>query len=150
MIIGNGPTLLKTSFLVGWSELIFKLSTYTRSPFVYLLASPHFSFAFFIILLVFLRAFLTSPAIFFVWTHLLLGLSLSVSLLLHRCLGTFLILQRMETFLCLNIVYYCMQTCYIPSDICIFPPSSGTNYTPFQSFINPRTRPCIFINPMEF
>ena len=147
LIIGNEPTLLKTSFLVGWSELIFKLSIslcildslsslFICLFFYHLVSFPQSSFNFF--------------CYFFVWTHLLLGLSLSVSFLLHRCLGIFLILQRMETSLCLNITYYCMQTCYISSNICIFPPSSGTDHTPFQSSINSRTRPCIFINSMEF
>jgi len=40
---GNGPALLKASFLVGRSKLMFEPSTYMRSPSLYSMSFPRFS-----------------------------------------------------------------------------------------------------------
>ena len=70
-ITGNGPALLKASFLVGRSELMFEPSTHTRSPSLYSMAYPCFSPTFlFITLFIFLRAFSTSlAASLILWTN---------------------------------------------------------------------------------
>ena len=74
------------------------------------MAFPHFlSVFFFTTLFIFFSAlstFFTAFLIFDINSSTSETLSLLISLSLYRCLDVFLDLQRMETFLYLNIAYY--------------------------------------------
>jgi len=60
--------LLKASFLAGHSELIFELSTHTRSFSVYLMVFSHFLFIyFFITSFIFFRTFSTFSTVFLIF-----------------------------------------------------------------------------------
>ena len=68
LITRNNPALLKASFLAKWSALMFELSTYTRFPSLYSMASPlDLSVLHFIILFVFFKTFSTSLLVFFIF-----------------------------------------------------------------------------------
>ena len=102
--------LLKTSFLASQSKLIFEPSTHTKFFSVYLMAFSHFlSIFFFITLFIFFSALSTSFTVFLIFdinSSTSRTLSVDFSLSLYKCLGAFLDLQRMGTFLYLNITYY--------------------------------------------
>ena len=107
LITGNGPALLKASFLAGWSEPRFVPSTHTRSPSLYSMAPP-----------LFCPPSSSSPHSFFSVLLLLPSSSLvslgqirppfqSMLFLVHGCLGAFWDSRRMEISQCSNVACCC-------------------------------------------
>ncbi len=108
-ITGNGPGLLKASFLVGRSELMFEPSTHTRSLSLYSMVFPRF---FSSSLHLFFSGPFQLPLLHFLssgQTCLLLELSshFSSSPRTFGCLPRFI---KMGTSLCLNVVCCYMKT----------------------------------------